>query len=101
QVPVMARLTRTRGVRLFSFSQADAYTRRFPYLTDVVLPMGAFDLGKNEPPRTVHTLAPTVELIARDSLHPALSDLLIEAARAVNGRPNLLQRAGEFPAPIA
>lgn len=101
QVPVMARLTRARGVRLFSFSQADAYTRRFPYLTDIVLPMGAFDLGKNEPPRTVHTLAPTVELIARDSLHPALSDLLIEAAREVNGRPSLLQRAGEFPAPIA
>lgn len=101
QVPVMARLTRAPGVRLFSFSQADAYTRRFPYLTDIVLPMGAFDLGKNEPPRTVHTLAPTVELIARDSLHPALSDLLIEAAREVNGRPNLLQRAGEFPAPLA
>ena len=100
QVPVMAKLTRALGVRLFSFSHADAYTRRFPYLTDIVLPMGAFDLGKNLPPRAIHTLAPTVELIARDSLHPALSDLLIEAAREVNGRPSMLQRAGEFPAPL-
>ena len=47
------------------------------------------------------TVAPTTELIARDSLHPALSDLLIEAAREVHGKANILQRAGEFPAPRA
>jgi hypothetical protein len=45
-------------------------------------------------------LAPTVELIARPDLHPALSDLLIEAARQVHGRTTLFQRAGEFPAPL-
>jgi len=45
-------------------------------------------------------VAPTVELLARPDLHPALSDLLIEAAREVHGRANLLQKAGEFPAPL-
>jgi TRAP-type uncharacterized transport system substrate-binding protein len=100
QLPVMARLTRTPGIRFFSFTQADAYTRRFPYLTDIALPMGAFDLGKNLPPATVHTLSPTVDLIARDTLHPALSDLLVEAAKEVHGGATLLQRAGEFPAPL-
>jgi TRAP-type uncharacterized transport system substrate-binding protein len=101
QLPVMARLTRTRGIRLFSFAQAQAYARRFPYLTDVTLPMGAFDLGKNLPPATVHTLSSTADLIARDTLHPALSDLLIEAAGEVHGGATLLQRAGEFPSPLA
>jgi TRAP-type uncharacterized transport system substrate-binding protein len=100
QPPVMARLLRTPGVRLFSFLQARAYARRFPYLTDIELPMGAFDLGKNLPPAPVHTVAPTAELVARDSLHPALSDLLIEAAKEVHGRANLLQNAGEFPSPV-
>ena len=100
QPPVMARLLRTPGVRLFSFSQARAYARRFPYLTDIELPMGAFDLGKNLPPQPVYTIAPTAELIARDSLHPALSDLLVEAAKEVHGRANLLQNAGEFPSPV-
>jgi ABC-type nitrate/sulfonate/bicarbonate transport system substrate-binding protein len=100
QLPVMARLTRTPHIRFFSFVQAEAYARRFPYLTNIALPMGAFDLGKNLPPATVHTLSPTVDLIARDSLHPALSDLLVEAAREVNGGATLLQRAGEFPAPL-
>ncbi|RDU96131.1 C4-dicarboxylate ABC transporter substrate-binding protein [Trinickia dinghuensis] len=100
QPPVMARLLRTPGVRLFSFSQAQAYARRFSYLTDVKMPMGVFDLGKNLPPATVHTVAPTAELVARDSLHPALSDLLIEAAKEVHGRASLLQNAGEFPSPV-
>jgi len=39
-------------------------------------------------------------LVARPDLHPALSDLLIEAAREVHGRGGLLQRPGEFPAPL-
>lgn len=99
--PAMMRtLLRTPGIRLFDFVQADAYSRRFPYLSKLDLPMGAFDLGRNTPPREIHLIAPTVELVARESLHPALSDVLIEAAREVHGRATLLQRAGEFPAPL-
>ncbi|WP_250452166.1 TAXI family TRAP transporter solute-binding subunit [Caballeronia sp. ATUFL_M2_KS44] len=101
QPPTMAKLVRTPGIRFMDFAQADAYARRFPYLTEIELPMGAFDLATNLPPRPVHMIAPTAELIARDSLHPALSDLLVEAAREVHSRANLLQRANEFPAPLA
>jgi hypothetical protein len=101
QPPVMAALARTPGIRQYNFVQADAYVRRFPYLKHIDLPMGAFDLGKNLPATTIHIIAPTAELIARNSLHPALSDLLIEAAREVHGGANLLQHAGEFPQPLA
>ncbi len=97
---IMRRLLRTPGIRLLNFRQADAYTRRFTYLNKLELPMGTFDLGKNTPARDFYLLGPTVELVARDDLHPALSDLLIEAAREVHGGANLLQRAGEFPAPL-
>ena len=100
QPPTMAKLLRSPGIRFMDFVQADAYARRFPYLTEIELPMGAFDFSRNLPPRPVHMIAPTAELVARDSLHPALSDLLIEAAREVHGRANLLQRANEFPAPL-
>jgi TRAP-type uncharacterized transport system substrate-binding protein len=99
QPPVMARLLHVPGVRFFDFTQADAFARRFPFLTALTIPMGAFDLGRNLPPEPMHMIAPTVELVARDSLHPALSDLLIEAAKDVHGHATLLQRAGEFPAP--
>ena len=96
----MMRLLRAPGVRLFSFKQADAYSRRFPYLNALTLPMGAFDLGKNEPAQDINLIGPTVELVARESLHPALSDLLIETAQHVHGGATLMQRAGEFPAPL-
>lgn len=88
------------GIRLFDFPQADAYVRRFRYLSKLDLPPGAFDLGDNLPATPIAMLAPTVELVAHSDLHPALSDLLIEAAKEVNGRPTLLQGAGEFPAPL-
>ncbi len=101
QPPVMARLFRSNGVRFFDVVQADAYARRFPYLSALTLPMGALDLGRNIPPVPYHMVAPTTELVARDSLHPALSDLLIEAAKEVHGRATLMQNAGEFPAPRA
>lgn len=88
------------GVRLFDFVQADAYARRFRYLSKLELPAGAFDLGENLPPQALTMLAPTVELLAHSDLHPALSDLLIEAAREVHGHATLLQNTGEFPAPL-
>ncbi|MDE2264209.1 MAG: ABC transporter substrate-binding protein, partial [Gammaproteobacteria bacterium] len=87
----------TRGVRMFDFSQADAYTRRFPYLHKLEIPQGAFDLGANLPAKPLNLLAPAVELIAHSKLHPALCDLLIEAAREVHGRARLLQSEHEFP----
>ncbi|MBL6749540.1 MAG: ABC transporter substrate-binding protein [Nevskia sp.] len=90
----------TKGVRLYGFPQADAYQRRFRYLSKLVLPAGAFDLGENLPREPLTMLAPTVELVARSELHPALSDLLIDAAREVHGKASLLQDAGEFPTPL-
>jgi TRAP transporter TAXI family solute receptor len=98
--PIMRKLMRTPGIRLLHIAQADAYTRRFPYLNKLVFPMGVFDFDENIPSRDVHVIGPMVELVARDNLHPALSDMLIETAREVHGRAGLLQRAGEFPAPL-
>ncbi len=85
------------GIRLFTFEQADAYVRRFPYLSKLQLPPGAFDLGENLPPTPINMLAPTVELLSHSDLHPALTDLLIEAGIETHGRATLLQNAGQFP----
>jgi hypothetical protein len=100
QPAVMAQLMRSPDVHLFSVTQAQAYTRRFPFLTQVEVPMGVFDLGDNLPPTPIDTVVTTIELIARNTLHPALSDLLVEAAYEVHGEASLMQKAGEFPSPI-
>ncbi|HEX7326682.1 MAG TPA: TAXI family TRAP transporter solute-binding subunit [Rhodanobacteraceae bacterium] len=88
------------GIHMFNFTQADAYVRRFRYLSQLKIPAGTFDLGQDLPHQPLHLLAPTVELLAHSDLHPALVDLLIQAARQVNGRGNVLQKPGEFPAPL-
>ena len=96
----MHTLLRAPGVRLFDFTQADGYTRRIGYLNKLELPKGSIDFGKDIPQADIHLIGPTVELIARADLHPALSDLLIEAAQEVHGNAGLFKRRGEFPAPI-
>jgi TRAP-type uncharacterized transport system substrate-binding protein len=87
-------------IRLFDVAQTDAYLRRFRFLSKLELGAGTFDLGANIPRTAITLLAPTVELVARPGLHPALSDLLIEAAREVHGHAGLLHAANEFPAPL-
>lgn len=90
-------LLRKPGIRLFDFSQADGYTRRISYLNKTVLPKGSIDFGKRIPDQDLNLISPTVELIARANLHPALSDLLLEAATEVHSRPGLTNKRGEFP----
>jgi len=96
----MRTLLRTSGIRLFDFTQADAYARRIGYLNKLTLPKGSIDFGRDIPAHDVSLIGPTVELIARGDLHPALSDLLLEAAREVHGKSGLFKRQGEFPAPL-
>ncbi len=98
---LMQKMRATAGIRLLSFRQAEAYARKFQFLSKLTLPEGALDLEHDYPAEPVQLVGPTVELVARDNLHPALSDLLIAAAREVHGGPGLFRNAGEFPAPLA
>ena len=96
--PVVQVLLRSPGIKVMSFAQADAYHRRFPFLSKLTLPQGVADLVHDYPPFDITLLAPTANLIVRDDLHPALQSLLLQAASEVHGRAGFFQRAGEFPA---
>ena len=87
----------TPGVRLMNFAHAEAYARRFPYLARLVLPRGGIDLQRDIPTADVELVAPMATIVARESTHPALIDLLLQAAVKVHGGPGLFQRPGEFP----
>lgn len=87
------------GVRLMGFGQADAYTRRFPYLSKVVLPHGAIDLVRDIPPQDATLVAPVAMLVARKEMHPALKYLLLQGAEEVHGGPEPFSKAGDFPTP--
>jgi TRAP transporter TAXI family solute receptor len=92
-------LMRQPGLRLLSFDQAEAYARRFPFLAAMTLPKGSFDLGRNIPERDVQLVAPTANLVVRDDIHPALIDLLMDAATDIAGDAGMLRREDEFPSP--
>ena len=90
-------LLQTPGIQLFDFAQAEAYSRRFAFISPVLLPRGVVDLARDRPPADVRLVAPTATLLARDSLHPALVQLFVQAALQVHGGAGWFQRKGDFP----
>ncbi|HUR57807.1 MAG TPA: TAXI family TRAP transporter solute-binding subunit [Opitutaceae bacterium] len=101
-IDTLRALMRDEGIRVYHFTQAEAYVRKFPFLDKIVLPQGAIDFGKNLPAQDVVTVGPTVELVARRGFNSALSDLLLQVASddKIHGRASIFQKRGEFPAPL-
>jgi TRAP-type uncharacterized transport system substrate-binding protein len=96
---LVQRLAAAPNIHLLSLDRAEAYTRLFPYLTKLTLPKGVFDPAQHVPAEDVTLVSPTADLIAKDTLHPALAYLLMQAATEIHRPPGVLDRAGEFPAP--
>jgi NMT1-like family len=90
-------LLQTPGIALYNFAQADAYSRRFAFLTPVTLPRGVVDLARDMPPQDVRLIAPTATLLARKETHPALIQLFVQTAQQVHGGAGWFQRKGELP----
>jgi hypothetical protein len=95
--PLVQMLLLTPGIGLMNFAQAEAYSRRLPVVSPVMLPRGIVKLGEDVPSRDVRLLAPTAMLVAREDAHPALQQLFVQAARAIHGDAGWFQRRGEFP----
>ncbi len=97
QTPAIQRALRDPAIKLMSLSDAAAYPRRFPYLTQLALPAGTIDLAINVPDREVEMIGTKAMLAARDNFHPALINLLIDAARDIHGEQGYFEASGEFP----
>lgn len=94
---ILHTLLRSKEVHLYNFKQASAYSRKIDSLNQLDLPEGAIDLGRDIPAHDLSLVGPTVALIAKKTLNPALSDLLLEAATQVHSHPGTYQKRGEFP----
>ena len=90
-------LLQTPGITLVNFSQAEAYTRRLPFMSHVVLPRGIVDVGRDIPAQDFHLIAPTATLVARADLHPALVDLFVQSASEIHGGTGWFQTQGQLP----
>jgi TRAP transporter TAXI family solute receptor len=99
QSAMVKEMVGTRGLSLLSFPRADAYTRRFPFLSKLVLPAGGLSLEANLPPRETVLLAPAATLVVRRDFHPALVDLLLVTAAEVHAGRGLFETPQQFPSP--
>ncbi|HMN75751.1 MAG TPA: TAXI family TRAP transporter solute-binding subunit [Burkholderiaceae bacterium] len=95
--PMVQMLLQTPGIGLMHFAQAEAYSRRFPFMSVVTLPRGVIDLEHDLPPQAVHLVAPTGTLVAREGTHPALVQLFVQAAQEVHGGAGWFNAPGYFP----
>ncbi|MFI5444865.1 TAXI family TRAP transporter solute-binding subunit [Polaromonas sp. UC242_47] len=90
-------LLQTPGIALMDFPQSEAYSRRFSFLTPVVLPRGMVDLAANIPPHDVRLVAPTTALISHKGTHPAVLQLFVQAGNRIHGSAGWFKRAREYP----
>lgn len=90
-------LLQTPGVKLMDFAQSEAYSRRFGYLTPVLMPQGVVDLAANIPARDVRLVASTTSLLTSAKTHPAILQLFAQTATSLHGRPGWFSRAREYP----
>jgi NMT1-like family len=90
-------LLQTPGVRLMDFPQSEAYSRRFAFLSPVVLPRGVVDLAANIPSQDVRLVAPTTALVDRKQTHPALLQLFVQAGKQIHGAAGWFRRARDYP----
>lgn len=90
-------LMQTPGVRLYEFAQAEAYARRYDFLSAVTLPRGVVDISRNVPAEDMVMLAATCSLVAREDLHPALAQLFVQAASRIHSAGGWISRPNQFP----
>lgn len=88
---LVQQMLRAPGIRLMSFSQAEAYARRFPWLARIVLHKGVIDFAQNIPARDVELVA------VRDDVHTALHFALAQAAAEVHRAPGIFNGDNHFP----
>ncbi|MDZ7937615.1 MAG: TAXI family TRAP transporter solute-binding subunit [Rhodoferax sp.] len=97
EAPLVQMLLQTPGIRLMNFRQNEAYARRLPFLSPVTLPNGIVDLARKLPPEDVQLIATTTSMLARENLHPALRQILAQAAVQIHGQAGWFNRAREYP----
>ena len=84
-------------LKLMSFAQADALVQKFPSLSKITFPRASTSIVKDMPHADVTLLAATALLVSKDTLHPALAYLLLDAAKAVHGGEDYFTPLGAFP----
>ncbi|TCK87825.1 TRAP transporter TAXI family solute receptor [Paraburkholderia sp. BL9I2N2] len=85
------------NLKLMGFAQADALVQKFPSLSKIVFSRASISIVDDLPQADITLLAATALLVSKDTMHPALVYLLLDAARTVHGAEDYFTPHGAFP----
>ena len=77
---LVSELVPREDIKLLDFSRADAYVRRYPFFTSLILERGVLDMEGDYPREDLHLIAPAANMVATESLHEALVPMMLKAA---------------------
>jgi TRAP-type uncharacterized transport system substrate-binding protein len=97
QAPAIWQALHDPGLKVAPFVRAEAYERRFSYISRLRLPQGAIELAQNIPAADIPLIGTKAMLVARADFPPALVNLLLDAAHEIHGAQGYFEAANEFP----
>ena len=95
--PAIQQLLMDPRIRPFSFRRAEAYDRKFEFVSALTLPEGAVDLRDNIPAEDLQLVASSIQLVTPADLNPVLVDALLDAATEIHQQPTLFSIRGSYP----
>ena len=95
--PMIENLLADENILLADLERSAAYARRNRWLINLDLPSGVLSLQDDQPPVDIRLLAVAATLVSRDTLHPALAELLLQSAAQIAGHDTLFSKSGRFP----
>lgn len=95
--PLVMQAVSLPGVTLLATDRAEAIARVYPAVRAVKLAEGVLDLERNLPPRDLPMIAVTAGLAVRRDTHPAVVQLLVQAAKVTHRDGSAVTSPGEFP----
>ncbi|MBP1775693.1 MAG: C4-dicarboxylate transporter substrate-binding protein [candidate division NC10 bacterium] len=97
RTPAVTEALTAPTLELVSLAHADAYPQRYPYLSRRTLYTGAISFVPTVPSRDVALITTEAMLAARDTVHPAIVNLLLETIRDEHDDQGYFRTPGEFP----
>jgi len=95
--PAVFQALHDKDLKLMSHERAEAYQRRYAHISTMSLPPGTVDLALRIPEREVSLFGTEAMLVARMGLAPAITDLVVDAARELHAGQGYFEARTTFP----
>jgi len=96
--PLLGPLLCDPQLHIFDFTEANAYTKRLPFLHELSVPRGAIDLKAECPKKDLTLLGSSVNLLVEKDTHPVVQWIFLKAIRSINNqRTAFFSDPGFFP----